>query len=399
MGGGKTRLCSRITFAERDFVIWYEVESKFEEYLCYERADAFVIALLPLALTFGHDIHVKDAPVSEKIIWQLRQIYIPALAKYSNYYKSIEIECSVDSTIYSSFAVGTGFSAGVDSFYTLLKNKNTQTSNYDITHLTFFNVGANGSYGGKEAEDRFYKRISLYKAFVEQEGYQFVEVNSNISEYLMMSYNFTHSFRSMSAVLALQKLFKTYYYSAGYSLKEFSFNPYDSSFFDLLNSEVFSTESLTFFSTGCVESRVEKTEYISQFPETYDLLNVCNNHDTNCRTCEKCIRTMAGLYALGKLELYKSVFDTEYFKKHLTYNMAFVLSKSLDGTVEAKYFSEIVEKMSENHCHIPILSYLLAVPLGCKFIAINLARRCKPLKKWWHRRMNKKQGIIYNDIC
>lgn len=395
---GHARLCSKIEVNKNIWNIWYEVEDTNKEYLCFEKADAFLIGILPFAMAFGHNIEIVDCPVSEKLYWNLTNTFIPALSKYSKYYKSIEIKSALSSKIFNSFAVATGFSGGVDSFYTYLKNKNKETENFNITHLTFFNVGACGSYGGVEAEKRFYKRIKNFESFVESQNLDFIKVNSNISEYVMMSYNFTHSYRSMSAVLALQKLFKTYYYSADYTLNEFSFDPYDSSFYDLLNSQCFSTENLTFYTTGAVESRIEKVEYISKFPETYKVLNVCNTNDENCKTCEKCIRTMSDLYAIGALERYSDVFDVRYFKKHLIYNMAFVLSKAKDGTVEALYFKEIIDRMKENKIKIPFFSYFLAIPLSIKFIIINLARKSKVLKRAFHKYMNKTSGIRYNDI-
>lgn len=395
---GYTRLCSDIQLDGEVHNIWYEVENEYAQHLCFERADAFLIGILPLAMAFKHDIKIVDCPISERIFWQTKNMLIPALAKYSDYYSLISVESEIDNTEFDSYAVGTGFSAGVDSFYTLLKNCKEKTHSFNITHLAFFNVGACGSYGGKHAEQRFHKRISLYQDFVGELGVKFVKVNSNISEFVMMSYNFTHSFRSMSAVLALQKLFKVYYYSADYTLKEFCFSPYDSSFYDLLNTQCFTTENTRFYTTGAVETRVEKLEYISQYPETYGLLNVCNTNDENCRTCEKCIRTMAGLYSINALEKYDKVFDVPYFKQHLSHNLAFVLSKSKDGTVEALYFKEIVDKMKENGIKIPFSARLKAIPLSVKFKAIAIARKNKKLRKWWHQRINKKDGVRFADV-
>lgn len=395
---GYARLCSKIEVDSDVWDIWYEVEVCNKQYLCYEKADAFLIGLLPFAMAFGHDVEIIDCPISEKIYWSLTNTFIPALSKYSNYYKSINLKTDISNQKFDSFAVGTGFSGGVDSFHTYLKNRQKDTNDFNITHLTFFNVGACGSYGGAKAEKRFYSRIKTFENFVKSQNLDFVKVNSNISEHMMMSYNFTHTYRSLSAVLALQKLFKNYYYSAGYSVDQFALNPYSSAFYDLLNVHCFSNENVSFYSTGNVESRLEKIEYISNYPETYENLNVCNINDSNCRTCEKCIRTMADMYALNVLEKYREVFDVEYFKKHLVYNIAFVLSKSKDGTVESLYFKEIIDKMRENKIRIPFLSYFVAIPLSVKFITINLARKSKFLKRMWHKHMNKDSGIRYNDI-
>lgn len=393
-----TRLCCKIEVDESEDIVWYEVENEYAEYLCYEKVDAFVVAILPYAMAFGHDIKVVASYISETLYWQLTNLFIPTLHKYSNYYKEISLDSKVTNLKFDTYAVGTGFSAGVDSFFSILKNRDTITKSYNLTHVTYFNVGANGSYGGMDAENRFKNRIELFEEYVNNCGLKFVKVNSNISDFIMMSFNFTHSYRSFSAVLALQKLFKKYYYSAGFSLKEFAINPYDSAYYDLLNAYCFSVESTDIYTTGSAESRVEKLMYIAEYPETYTMLNVCNLNDSNCKTCEKCIRTMAGLYSINKLEKYKDVFDIQHFRKHRIKNMAFVLSKSADGTPEGKMYDEIVEQMKKNRLRIPVLSYLVAIPMLIKFKTIYYAKKNKWLRRWWHKRLNKQQGIRYNDI-
>ena len=89
---GYARLCSKIEVDSDVWDIWYEVEACNKQYLCYEKADAFLIGLLPFAMAFNHNIKVIDCPISEKIYWNLINTFIPALSKYSNYYKFIEID-------------------------------------------------------------------------------------------------------------------------------------------------------------------------------------------------------------------------------------------------------------------------------------------------------------------
>ena len=394
----KVRLCDDILIDGTTNTVWFEVDKEYGDYLCTESADGFFVGILPYAMAFGHNIEVKESAISEKIYWQVINMFIPALSKYTNYYKTIQIETALTDTKYDSFAVGTGFSAGVDSFYTLLKNRNRKTKGFNLTHVTFFNVGACGSYGGNEARSRFDHRIKLFEKYVSEQGLSFVKVDSNISEVVMMSYSFTHTFRTAAAVLSLQKLFKHYYYSAGFSLKDFCLNPCESAYYDLMNVQCLSSESCTFYTTGATESRLEKIKFISEFPETYSLLNVCNDHDENCKTCEKCVRTMSELYSIGKLEKYEKVFDVPYYKKHLSKNMGFVLAKPMEGGFEKEFFLEIIKEFKKNGKSIPSKAYLYAIPYSVKFLIMKTARKSKVLKRWWHRRAYKKLGVRYNDI-
>lgn len=61
--------------------LFFEFERRFQEYLCPESSDAFVLALLSTALENGDDIQFT-APMSETLFYHLSDEYIPAIAKY-----------------------------------------------------------------------------------------------------------------------------------------------------------------------------------------------------------------------------------------------------------------------------------------------------------------------------
>lgn len=318
MNDGTVRLCSVVNYDGKNEEIWYGVDKEYGKYLCYERADAFLLAFLPYAMAFKHDIKI-DGALSEKLYYQLKNHYIPSLAKFTNYYHSIRIKCkTLDSTSYSGAAngVATGFSGGVDSFYTVLKHLDSKEKSYNLTHLTFFKVGATGSFGGKSAQKTFEYRVSQFKKYADSKKLPFLTVDSNVSEHAKMSYNYIHTFRSMSAVLALQKLLKVYYYSSTGTIGNFEFNVVDAANFDFFNLNNFAVEGLALYSVGLQCERLEKQDYIQNFTDTYEYLNVCNLKAYNCSRCEKCIRTMAGFHCLGSLDKYNKVFDVKYYKSH-----------------------------------------------------------------------------------
>ena len=56
---------------------------------------------------------------------------------------------------------------------------------------------------------------------------------------------------------------------------------------------------------GIEMSRIKKTQLIAEWPVGLQNIQVCtgqNSENTNCGACEKCIRTMTALVALGKLK-------------------------------------------------------------------------------------------------
>ena len=198
--------------------------------------------------------------------------------------------------------------------------------NYKLTHLTFFNVGASGDYGGNHARDLFYQRIEAVRPCADELQLPLVTLDSNINEILNMNYLPTHTYRNVAAVLALQKLFKTYYYSSGYTLWQFELNHSDSAHYDVYALDMLSTNDTKFFSSGEIYSRVEKTDIVSTHPLSYKYLNVCVAAETNCSRCHKCQRTLVTLDLLGKLDLYNKVFDHNDYRMHRSKYFGLALS-------------------------------------------------------------------------
>jgi len=349
---GKARLCCRIAWETGFYDMWYEVDGCFNEYLCAERADAFLLAVLPYAMKEAIDVKV-DAPLSEQLYYQLTTIYIPALAKNTRTYHRIRLECdSLDNTVLDSpNAIGTGFSGGVDSFYTVCTHMQSTAKRHNLTHLAFFNVGASGDAGGEEARRLFMKRQSPARAFAEANGFVFITVDSNISEFLQYEHLHTHTIRSLSAVLALQKLFSVYYYSSSSTLREFALERGDEAagYFDLMSAHCLSNENTRIYITGPNETRVEKCAAIAAYPPSRRYLNVCLSEEKNCSQCEKCLRTMLSLYAVGKLELYGAVFDVDGFKANLNKKLAALIENGGD-----RNYREIREAMVLNGVRIPV---------------------------------------------
>lgn len=84
----------------------------------------------------------------------------------------------------------------------------------------------------------------------------------------------------------------------------------------MLSLPLLSTKNLRIYSEGEGMSRLMKLKDVVNYPPSYKYLNVCLETSKNCGVCEKCVRTLLEIDALGQLEKYKDVFDIEYYKKH-----------------------------------------------------------------------------------
>ena len=69
----KSRLCANIEYNNKTDKLWYEVENKFEKYLCYERADCFLVAILLFAMEHKEDIKILGTPVTSKLFFNIKK--------------------------------------------------------------------------------------------------------------------------------------------------------------------------------------------------------------------------------------------------------------------------------------------------------------------------------------
>ena len=396
--GTFSKICADIEFSDNSQkTIFFSVSQKYKEYLCDDRCDAFLIGLLPLAISKNEPIECL-APVSEKLLYNINSLYLKTLLSHAQNAENVKILAKSTDISYNPKANATAVSAGVDSFYSIFTNlKNDSTKNYNLTHLTFFNVGALGYYGGDNARKIFIKKCKVYKDLSDKLGLEFLAVDSNISETLMMDFNVTVTFRCFAAVLVLQKLFRNYYFSSSRSLDSFLVDLAVSEGYDLLNCYALSTENTSFFTTGSEKTRLLKLKEISKYPLTKEYLNVCDSGELkNCgNKCLKCLRTQFELFSLNLLDEYKSVFDVEDFRRHLSKRIAKIIAYIPYSKMEGKWFKECKAEAKRNKVHVPFTSYIIALPGYIKFSIMAIFKRSKRLRKLVHKRISKDSNLNF----
>lgn len=360
--GNKSRLCSVLTENDKTYEMWFEVDAEYEKYLCTERIDAFVLAVLMYCLKNSIDIR-SDWVISRQMYYQLTNSYIETLGNHTDAFQPIHIYVPTsDEKLENAGGVGTGVSGGVDSFCSILKHYQlgAELENYSLTHLTFFNAGSHGDFGGDEARALFKKRAEVGKAIAGELELPIVIIDSNLSEFVQMPFLPTASIRNLAMVMSVQKLFSKYYFSSGEPIHWFHVDPTENDNYDLLNTYVCSNENVTIHNTGMSVTRLEKLQFISDYPITYKYLNICIQEDQNCGECDKCVRTMNALYALGKLDRYAPVFDLEKYREHLDINLGKMMDRASDATYSQQNHKEAYELMKEKGIQIPEGAYRYA---------------------------------------
>lgn len=329
---GISRLCADVTVNECHGTLWFAVKNDQEEYLAAGRADAFVMVMLASAMRHSYDIVCED-PMSEQLHYQLCSSLIPALASAGMLYRRIAIHAPLTSESYpNKNATGTGFSGGADCLYTIMTHG--KDSEYPLTHIAVFNAVTFQKYGNGYRE-LFRKTCSAAERFAFEQGLETVFVDTNFYE--ILAENDTNSFCSMrhfACALALRGLFSRYYISSFVSAHEFCLDTAIDANYDLLSTSCVSTESLTFYSSGSEVLRCEKLIRLSDWEPSYRWLHACFGKrivgQRNCGICKKCKEAQTILYALGKLDRYKAVFDVEQYKKRFPEHLAYIMANQDD---------------------------------------------------------------------
>lgn len=357
------RLCAEVKKPSGKITtFWFEVPTQYEEYLCIERSNAFILALYEYAMLTDCDIKC-DVPMDEALQYQLTNYGSNIIAKNLPYMHEINIDVPFTSQrLKSQGAVGTGFSGGVDSFYSVLKHLELNDSSYQLTHLLIVN---NGAFTGEEntiSEKFFFEQIERFAPAVYALGLPLIGVNTNSGDFnsdlqiekRAHSYGFYNTaIRLASAVYALQKLFSVYYLASSFPVNVFAFD--DIPDYTLLYYlKLFTTPSLTFYGSGFEIDRIGKVNFICRNPivQKYLSLELGINHAQSLKS----IRTMFELYALNMLDAFDAVLDVDDFKKNLSSRLGWYLSQKIDK--REGFLEETLSTCKKNGIKIPKTAYL-----------------------------------------
>jgi hypothetical protein len=322
--------------------VWLAVSPEYKEYLCTDRNDGIVIGILNYAMRYNHDIY-SEAPLTDDLFFNLDNYLIDALANENKHFHRTLIKSPLITAIKSGTAVATGISLGVDSlhsFHTFYKYK---IDKFALTHLLYNNVGSHGI--SEKAQCLFKTRIASPTKFADEVGLKLIVINTNLQDVFKQNHYKSHTYVNMFPVYSLQKLFSTYYYaSAGYSYNEFSLkDKFCPGTYEIWSLPLFSTPFLRIYGAGEAVDRMDKLNAIVDNVYAQRYLNVCVEGEKNCGVCEKCVRTMLELDALGSLDKFGNVFDIDYYKQHRDWYMSQMMFHYYNGDHDYKRIYELLK--------------------------------------------------------
>lgn len=343
---GLSRLACEFDDNGETIELWFEVDNKYEQYLLYERSDAFLICLLWYAMRTGRDIECV-APVTEELLYNIETLLIPSLVKHSKLrLYPTKIHCVTESEkLESAGCVGTGLSLGVDSFHAVQKLLNSKYRSMALTHLCIFNTPVSYTAAmGVKVEDVRQKRFKLAEKAAEEIGLSLVKINSNLSSALLMPHGDANTMINLSPIVALKKMWKTYYYASTFNISMFSIGR-GNGFNDLFMAHCFSDSDMRIYIEGIEKTRPEKVADIADFDIARKYLHVCGFADANCNLCSQCKRTMIEFEMAGKLDHFRDAFDVDYYLEHRVEYYKSLCESYRSGDAHAR---EVIEYMLEN---------------------------------------------------
>jgi len=309
--------------------LWFSTPKQYADGLCDTRMDGFLVGMLFPAMQYGEDIHLEGC-VSKKLLFNLNNYAIPLLMAFSPSSKAIKITADqLSAERFDAKGIGTGFSAGVDSFCTVYDRYEMENDpDYKVNSFLFLNVGSHAC-GGHEGdlnfqEKKFRQRYSYLKRFPDEIGLPFIPLNSNLHAFHPWGHQKTCTLTLVSGLLIMQAEYRRYYISSlGWSYTQmFEFYKTDINkdiaFLDPVVLPIFSTESMELIPDGTHYTRVQKTMHIVKYEPAKRYLNVCisgeGSHE-NCSICGKCSRTLMTLSSAGLLSEFEAVFNSSRYKE------------------------------------------------------------------------------------
>lgn len=328
---GKSRLAATICVDGESYELWFEVDAKYERFLCDERCDAFVLGLLHWAMKNGHDI-VSEVPMTDRLYEQVVTQFLPAFYRMNRFAETVmrpqgvgyqvKINVPLASEVEhpeGGDAIGAGCSCGVDSMHIYALHP-------DVTHACVWNVhGITVSETAQKRRKGWNNLVAQAKRFANAAHCELIVGDTNFDRGCMpdLMFDGSISYANLFFIFCLQKLWKYYYVASGYAVDDYRLDAglnADPAYYEYYLFPYCSLGRISVQLDGVDKNRFEKVRDLVEYPLSRDFLNVCwtiQEDGRNCTShCAKCMRTLIDLEACDAVEKYANVFDVKHYREN-----------------------------------------------------------------------------------
>jgi hypothetical protein len=279
--------------------LWFRYPPRYYDFLSTS-ADPWIPALVTVAMRLHQPLHV-EAPASPRLL-EGAQTFMDIMRQWRPDCERVPLETEgVLETVPQQDLVGAFFTAGVDAFYTLLKNHRTCQGPDRISRVLFIH--------GFDVPLSNLPLYGLCREHIVQAARALGTIPilcaTNIKEETyhrgLDVWDMCHGQMLLAVALAAESLWRRFLIPATAvytNLAPWGSHP--------LTDPLWSTESMTVVHDGAEATRIEKvmTE-IAPSEVALEHLRVCwqnRGGRYNCGECEKCLRTMVTLQVAGVLD-------------------------------------------------------------------------------------------------
>jgi hypothetical protein len=361
--------------------LWFETDAPFADDL-EPAPETFLLAAMPLAAGLGE----PRLAIEGRVDARLRDGLVRAMAMLAGWYPScreVPIEAS------GGFAplaprepprVAAFLSGGVDSLSAIRANRRAHgpddpASARDAIHLFgWHSDDFDGQTPRPERLRQFRERHGRLAAFASSAGLALVPVRTNVRTFhpsFPWSRDVAFGAGMISAAHPLRaRVSRVLFASGGYPGE----HPPHGSHPSL--DPLFSSAALEVVHAEPGRTRLEKVRAIAEWPAALSVLEVCLHHElpapgvVNCGRCEKCVRTMLALEAVGRLDAAVTFPARERLAQTLS-------ALRLAGAVPVGYASELLRGLEAAGRHD--LARLLERKMR------DAERRERRRGRWWRR--------------
>jgi hypothetical protein len=283
--------------------LWYKVPDNYSKYLS-PQSDAFLIPGLLAGMHFQEDIEVRGT-VSPRLAYNLAEYMHLLNFRMPKFLAPVEIKYSQLKPLQAKpAAVATTFSGGVDAFFTIWKHlpQNQIIPSYQITHALFI-LGFDILNKEKNNYDSLFSR---FHAALSEINVELIPLETNLFTLIAprLKMNLFYGPVLIGPTHVLGCLFNKVLIPSSNDYQQIQ--KWTSSS-DPTSDPLLSTEKLEIIHYGANYRRVHKIEAISNWKPAQTQLRVCTTVGLkpdviNCSRCEKCVRTMIPIYAMGNME-------------------------------------------------------------------------------------------------
>jgi hypothetical protein len=291
--------------------LWFEVDAS-DGLEISDRADPFLVAMLPIAMACGERIEVRGK-TSPRLAWGTRELQHVHFAWWPRQVKIVDVRCDRLEEAppeQRGSLVACGFSGGVDSLYTVWSHTQDRESipGFRISHALLIN----GFDLDIDLEDtgRFDVLRAIYAPLLAPLGVELITVRTNLRALRLAGVGQSGGIRSfgtalIAPALALSRSFGRLYLAAARGYGQFEADGSNPSTDHLLGTAGFQT----IHDGAGVATRFAKVAVIADWPEALARLRVCSNPSwqsvdgkrgviDNCGSCNKCVWTLTSLELL-----------------------------------------------------------------------------------------------------